>query len=103
MADWKAVFTQALEAAKAVLSDNWKAVAAGAEHSIALLTQTAQYIVLNPGISDVERKMLIDNQKLAMKNVLLGYEDVGILVAEQAVAAAWDVISKALSDALELP
>jgi hypothetical protein len=35
-----------------------------------------------------------------MKNVLLGYEAIGIASAEQAVAAAWGVVSSALQTSI---
>lgn len=35
-----------------------------------------------------------------MKNVLLGYEAIGIAAAEQAVPAVWQVVSNALGTVL---
>jgi hypothetical protein len=99
--DWNAILHQAIAAAGQSLAANWATVAPSAEHSIGLLLQTAEYIAANKDtLSAPEQKMLVDNQKLAMQNVLLGYEDVGILAAEQAVAAAWAVINGALMTAI---
>ena len=98
--DWNAVLTQALAAAEESLAGNWGTVAPAASHSISLLIQTGQYISDHPELSEPVRKMLADNQKLAMKGVLLGYEDIGILAAEQAVAAAWSVVSQAITTAI---
>lgn len=98
--DWTAVLQQATAAAESVFNQNWNAVATSAAHSISMLTQTAQYIAEHPGIPAPQRQLLINNQKLAMQNSLLGYEDVGILLAEEAVAAAWSVVSKALQTAV---
>lgn len=99
--NWKTVGQQAITAAATSLGASWHNVEPAAEHSIQLLVQTAQYIADNSAkLDEVDRKLLADNQQLAMQNVLLGYEDIGIAAAEQAVAAAWAVIESALTTAL---
>jgi hypothetical protein len=51
---------------------------------------TGAYIEANKSsLSTDDCNLLTSNQTLAMKNVLLGYEAIGIAAAEQAVAAAW--------------
>jgi len=66
-----------------------------------MLVDTAAYIEANkPSLSTDNCKLLVTNQGLAMKNVLLGYEAIGIAAAEQAVAAAWNVISSALQTSI---
>jgi hypothetical protein len=48
------------------------------------------YIELNKAsLSADDCNLLASNQALAMKNLLLGYEAIGIVAAEQAVDAAW--------------
>ncbi len=61
-----------------------------------MLVDTAACIETNkPSLSTDDCNLLVSNQALAMKNVLLGYEAIGIASAQQADAAARDVISSA--------
>jgi len=99
--DWSNVLKQAIAAAEGSLAGNWAQVAPAAQHSIELLLQTGQYIATHQNLPAPELQMLEDNQKLAMKNVLLGYQDVGIVMAEQAVAAAWAVVNQAILTAIK--
>jgi hypothetical protein len=99
--DWNTVAQQAITAVANSLGASWTSVSGAATHSIQLLVQTAQYIAANSATLDqTDQKLLTDNQQLAMKNVLLGYEDVGIVAAEQAIAAASNVVQGALTTAL---
>jgi|ERR1700733_11109370 hypothetical protein len=96
--NWSAVGQQALAAAASSLGSSWTTVRTSAEHSVQMLVDTAEYIAENEDTLDAdERNLLVKNQKAAMENVLIGYEAIGIVAAEQAVAAAWGVVSKALS------
>jgi hypothetical protein len=102
--NWSNVLQQAVTAAENALGQKWQPVAASATHEVTLLTQTAQYIETNKaGMTADEYNSVVGNQKLAMQTVLLGYEDIGIALAEQAVQAAWNVISAALKTATNLP
>jgi len=47
-----------------------------------------------------QQKLLTDNQKLAMQDVLLRHKDIGIVAAEAAVAAASKIVQTALTTAL---
>jgi hypothetical protein len=95
--DWSAIAKQAVAAAASSLGATWSTVGPAAQHSIQMLTDTAEYIAANADqLKPDEYQLLINNQKLAMQNVLLGYEAIGIAAAEQAVAAAWGVVSTAL-------
>jgi hypothetical protein len=99
--NWKDIINQAINAAKAVIGGNWSTVKTSAIHSIQQLAQTAQYIKANDAkLSPDERSSLIDTQKQAMQVVLLSYQDIGIAIAQGAVAAAWAVIEGALTAAL---
>jgi hypothetical protein len=99
--NWNTVAQQAIAAAQHSLGASWNTAASGAIHSIQLLVQTAQYIAANSATLDQrDRELLTDNQQLAMKNVLLGCEDISIAAAEQAAAAAWNVVQGALATAL---
>ena len=101
--DWTSVYRDAIEAATQSLGRSWNAVAPAAVHSIQTLVDTAAYIEAHEDeLSDTDCQLLAKNQKLAMENVLIGYEAIGIAAAELAVAAAWDVISSALEKALSV-
>jgi hypothetical protein len=100
--NWDNVTEQAINAAATSLGSSWSKVSASAAHSIQTLVQTAQYIANNSASLDAtDQKLLTENQQLAMQSVLLGYEDIGIVAAEQAVAAAWAIVQTALTTALE--
>lgn len=105
--DWgalaRAAATAGIGAAGDVLKQQWATVKGGAASSLQALAQAAVEIeVHGDEMSEAERHMVIDNQKLALKGVLLGHESIGTLIAEQAVAAAWDAISGVISTALKL-
>src|ERR1700709_123961 len=97
--DWTTVYQQAAAAVATSLGATWTVVEPTMEHSVQMLVDTAAYIEVNKAsLSQDDCNLLTTNQTLAMKNVLLGYEAIGIVAAEQAVAAAWGVISAALQD-----
>ena len=99
--DWTTVFQQATAAAATSLGASWNSVSQTAEHSVQMLVDTGAYIELNkPSLSTDDCNLLVSNQALAMKNVLLGYEAIGIAAAEQAVDAAWGVVSSALQTSI---
>ena len=99
--NWNDVYQQAIGAVTKVLGGSWTAVAAGAQHSVQVLVDTAAYIETHKDTLDADDyKLLVTNQKLAMQNVLLGYQEIGIAMAEQAVAAAWSAIGSALQTAV---
>jgi hypothetical protein len=99
--DWTTVSRQATAAAATSLGASWNAVSQTAEHSVQMLVDTAAYIEANKSsLSSDDCTLLTSNQTLAMKNVLLGYEAIGIAAAEQAVAAAWGIVSSALQSSM---
>jgi hypothetical protein len=98
--NWNTVLQQALAAAEGVLGQKWQGVSQGAISQIRLLTNTAEYIAENKdNMRPVEAKAVVANQSLALQNVLLIYEDIGIATAEQVVQAVWTVIGGALQTA----
>jgi hypothetical protein len=99
--DWTTVLKQATTATATSLGASWTTVSPTVQHSIQMLADTAAYIEANKdSLTQDDVTLLTTNQTLAMKNVLLGYEAIGIAAAEQAVAAAWGVISSALQTAI---
>jgi hypothetical protein len=66
-----------------------------------VLVDTGAYIETNKSsLCADDCNLLVSNRALAMKNVVLGYEAIGIAAAEQAVAAAWGVVSSALQTSI---
>ncbi len=101
--NWSTVLRQAIAAAENVLGDKWQVVSTGATSQITNLTNTAEFIALNKNnMTPAEYNAILAIQQLALQNVLLIYEDIGIASAEQAVQAAWGVIGSALKTATGL-
>ncbi|QYE35412.1 hypothetical protein KZX46_05370 [Polymorphobacter sp. PAMC 29334] len=102
--DWGATLklaaTSGIAAAEGVLHTELAIVAPAAKAAFGALAQTAIEIEIERAtFSPSDIKLLEDNQKLAVQNVLLGYQDIGIVVAEAAVAAAWDAIMAVVTTA----
>ena len=99
--NWNTIGQQAVAAAEGVLEQKWPEVSRGAELQINNLTHTAEFIALHKDeMKPVEYKAVLANQKLAIQNVLLLYEDIGIAIAEEAAQAAWNVVEGALETAI---
>jgi hypothetical protein len=97
--DWNQVATDALNAAKKVVGTAWTNVATPAGAQITAMVSIGQEIEksFNAGtITQDEYSMLKSMQKNALEGILAGYKAIGIVVAEQAAAAAWDVVATAL-------
>ena len=94
--NWSTVESNAISAAKGVLSGAWAAASVGATSAISSLVHTAQYIDQNKAsMTPDEYNLLASQQKTALQNVLTAYEAIGIAAAKNAVAAVVDVIVKA--------
>lgn len=97
MSKWVDVREAAIEAAKKVLGSAWKNCAADACKRIDKLIELAQYIEEHKSaMSKQEYVDAINQRKLAMENVLLTYKLIDKAAAQNATAAALDVILKAL-------
>ena len=93
--DWSTVRSDAISAARGVLSGAWASASAGATGAIASLVQTAQYIDENKEkMTEDEYKLLASQQKTALQNVLTAYEAIGIAAAQNALAAVVNAILK---------
>lgn len=100
--DLSKTVSDAVTAAAAQLGTAWITVAPDATHAILVLAQTEIYINDPANGLTPERKTWMESQlKLATKNILLGYEGVGLLAAELAINAAVNVIITAISVALK--
>ena len=93
--DWSKVLSDAIAAAQGVLSSAWTVASVGATSAIASLVQTAQYIDQNKDkMNSDEYQLLASQQKIALQNVLTGYECIGIAAAQNATANVVNAIVK---------
>jgi hypothetical protein len=101
--DWESVLVNALSAAKDVLADKWPMARRAATAQMAALIENAR------GIEDDKASLTPDEyelvkriQKRAFAGVLAGFEAIGIVTAEQAAEAAWNVVADSLRTATGL-
>ena len=97
--DWTQVGKDVEAAVVNVLKGSWSTVSTAAGPQIQAMISIGQSIEQshNQGrLTPLEYNTLRSAQKNALEGILSSYEAVGIVVAEQAAAAAWGVISQAL-------
>jgi hypothetical protein len=97
--DWTQVGKDVEAAVINVLKGSWSTVSTAAGPQIQAMISVGQSIDQsnNQGrLTPLEYNTLKSMQKRALGGILSAYEAVGIVVAEQAADAAWDVISQAL-------
>jgi hypothetical protein len=92
--DFKALTAQMGAAALAVLKDKGPAVKTFAQGELNKLAQTIATI-------EDEARLLLQMQKNAASTVLTATEGMSLLVAEQAINAALDVVRVAVNSALK--
>lgn len=102
--NWSQVEASVVSAVKGVLKGDWSAVSAGAQAQIKALVHAGQEIeiALNsnpPQISKSDYQALMVSAHRAIEGVLQTYEAIGIVIAEQAAAAALNVVVNALKTA----
>lgn len=99
--DRKKVVNEAVEAMRGVLGDKIALVLRVAPFQAALLLENARIIEdATNGLSDEERETLKQVSARAARDVLTAYDAISFAAAEQAVAAAWEVIISALEAAV---
>jgi hypothetical protein len=97
--DWTQVSKNVEAAVINVLKGSWGTVSAAAGPQVQAMLSIGQTIEQshNQGrLTPLEYNTLRSAQKNALEGILSGYEAIGIVVAEQAAEAAWNVISQAL-------
>jgi len=97
--DWQQVATDVKSAVLNVLGNSWQTVSTTAGPQIEAMISIGQSIEQSYNahrLTEPEYKSLRSMQKNALEGILSSYEAVGIVVAEQAAQAAWDVVSGAL-------
>ena len=98
--DWSSVGSSVEQAVAAVVGADWRIVAPAAKAQITALVETAQAIEADKdNMSTAEYNGLRLSQQRALEGVLAAYAAVSIVVAEQAAAAAWNVVAQALKAA----
>ncbi len=97
--DWGQVGTGVKNAVIKVLGNSWQTVSGAAGPQVEAMVSVGRSIEQSYNahtLSEAEYQSLRSMQKNALEGILSSYEAVGIVVAEQAADAAWNVISQAL-------
>jgi hypothetical protein len=97
--DWQQVGTGVEKAVLQTLGNSWKTVSNTAGPQLEAMVSVGVSIEQSYNahtLSELEYKSLRSMQKNALEGILNSYEGIGIVVAEQAADAAWNVISQAL-------
>jgi hypothetical protein len=101
--DWNAIQQDAIQEVESLLENVWPTAAYGAIAATSSLIAAGKYIEENLDNMTVdEGKFLMAQQKIAMQNVLLGYQDIGAAVAINAVNSVITVIISAVPALAEL-
>lgn len=101
--DWKVVGPQMLMAAKGVLAKKWPKVKDYAEVEFKKLADTLEMIeklFLAGTITEDEARLHLQIQKNAARTVLLTFQGLGMLAAEEAINAALGVLKAPVNAAL---
>ena len=97
--DWGQVGLATLVAAKNIVGANWAHVAIPAAEQIKALVAIGEHIEAEHAAGRMTQEnydMLRSMEKNAVEGVLSADKGIGIVIAEQAAAAAWDVVETAL-------
>jgi hypothetical protein len=97
--DWQQVGPEVSNAVMTVLGNAWQTVSNAAGPQIQAIISIGQSIEQSKdagNLTELEYSSLRSMQRNALEGILSSYEAVGIVVAEQAAQAAWNVISQAL-------
>jgi hypothetical protein len=98
--DWADIGSAVEQSVASVVGADWRIVAPAARAQLTALVETAQAIEADrDDMSAAEYNGLRLSQQRALEGVLASSAAISIVVAEQAAAAAWDVVAKALKTA----
>jgi hypothetical protein len=98
--DWTKVGTQLESSVGGVVGTAWKNAAAGASAQFKAIVAVGQNIEQQKdSLTQVEYNSLKLMQQRALEGVLQTYQGISLDVAEQAAAAAWNVVATALKTA----
>lgn len=97
--DWRQVAAEVESAVAKVVGSSWKTVSSTAGPQLQAMVVIGQNIERSYSaqqLTAAEYKSLRSMEKNALEGILSSYEAVGIVVAEQAADAAWNVVAQAL-------
>jgi hypothetical protein len=95
--DWTQVGKAVEAAVVQVLEGSWSTVSIAAQlQAMISIGQSIEQSQNQGRLTPLEYNTLRSAQTNALEGILSGYEAIGIVVAEQAADAAWNVISQAL-------
>jgi hypothetical protein len=101
--DWNAIQQDAIQEVESLLENVWPTAAHGAIGATSSLIAAGKYVEENLDNMTVdEGKFLMAQQKIAMQNVLLGYQAIGVAIALNAVNSVITVIISAVPALAEL-
>ena len=104
--DVAGVAEQMLQASKGVFAGKWPKAKAYAESEFKKLAETLAMIEklrLSGQITEEEAGLQLQIQKNATRSVLLTLKGLGLLMVEEALNAALNVVKKAVNTAVEFP
>jgi len=98
--NWSTVSADVSTAIGNVIGASWGSMSSGGSSQIAAIVAAGQSIENSRAtMTQVDYDMLRLMQQRAMEGVLQSYAAISLVVAEQAAAAAWGVVSAALKAA----
>jgi hypothetical protein len=99
--DKKKLEQAALAAIKSTLAEKWPAVARAVPLQVAMLAQAAAIIEdPNSNLNENDREILRQAQTDAVQSVLVAHKEIDLIVAKQAVNAAWEAIIEVVGEAI---
>jgi hypothetical protein len=94
--DWSIIEQEMIQAAEAVVSGAWPAIAGGATAAIKALSTVAQAVAASTDMTDDEKKQLLVEYQQSLRNTMTAYASITFAVAQNAVNAAITVLIKAV-------
>lgn len=101
--DYKQLLADCFSVAKSELGNSWNSFKPYAEHEFKQFAENAEFLAklkLAGEITDEELKARLEIQRLALKNVMLTIEGIGLIAAQNVVNAVLGVIGKAIQTAI---
>lgn len=97
------LLSKMLGAAKSALSDQWPAISTLATSSLKTLAQNfidVQQMVASGDINQEQARLMIDMQKNSLQIVLLSEKGLGLIAAQAAINAVFNVVKDAVNAAI---
>jgi len=103
--DLQQILNDSIEAVKPILGKSWKSFKPYAEHEFKKFAESAAFLAelrLTNKIDDDELKERLEIQRIALKNVMLAVEGIGLVTAQNAINAVIEIVKKAAKAALSV-